>query len=526
MTIPWLSILALLPAVGAVALIFSGVKAAKQVALAVSLITLALALYIAATQFRIGGGMQLVEQAPWIKPLGVYYALGLDGVGLTLVLLVVIITPVVIIASWRDFEPVDRGPEQVEESRSTGAETLAPKYDSRVFFALVLAVQSCALYLFLATDVFLFYVFFEVILIPMYFLIGGFGPGPRRTYAAAKFLIFGLLGGFVMLASIIGLYVQSDRAGEPSYLLSTLSQLDFGTATGRWLFIGFMFAFAIKAPLVPLHTWLPDAAEESTAGGATMMVGVMDKIGTFGMIRFCLGLFPEASQWATPVVLVLAVISILYGAILAIGSRDIMRFIAYTSISHFGFIVLGIFAFTSQSLTGSTLYMLNHGMATAALFVMAGYLIKRRGSRDMNAYRGVDQVAPVLAGLLLFAGLNTLSLPGLASFVSEFMVLAGTFGRHPAYATISTLAIVLAALYILIMYQRTMTGPASEEVKEKVTEINGRERLAMAPLVLLILLLGFFPKPMLSIIEPSTQATMQHVGVTDPEPRVSAEGGR
>jgi NADH-quinone oxidoreductase subunit M len=525
MTTPWLTILALLPVVGAVALIFTGVKAAKQVALAVSLITLAFALYIATTQFTIGGGMQLVEQAPWIKPLGVYYALGLDGVGLTLVLLVVIITPVVIIASWRDFEPVD-GPKQVEESRSTGAETLAPKYDSRVFFALVLAVQSCALYLFLATDVFLFYVFFEVILIPMYFLIGGFGPGPRRTYAAAKFLIFGLLGGFVMLASIIGLYVQSDRAGEPSYLLSTLSQLDFGTATGRWLFIGFMFAFAIKAPLVPLHTWLPDAAEESTAGGATMMVGVMDKIGTFGMIRFCLGLFPEASQWATPVVLVLATISILYGAILAIGSRDIMRFIAYTSISHFGFIVLGIFAFTSQSLTGSSLYMLNHGLATAALFVMAGYLIKRRGSRDMNAYRGVDQVAPVLAGLLLFAGLNTLSLPGLGSFVSEFMVLAGTFGRHPAYAVVSTLAIVLAALYILIMYQRTMTGPASEEVKEKITELNGRERLAMAPLVLLILLLGVFPKPMLSIIEPSTQATMQHVGVTDPEPRVSAEGGR
>jgi NADH-quinone oxidoreductase subunit M len=525
-TIPWLSILALLPAVGAVALIFSGVKAAKQVALAVSLITLAFALYIA-TRFTIGGGMQLVEQAPWIKPLGVYYALGLDGIGLTLVLLVVIITPVVIIASWRDFEPAESDVESpAADSASTSAGTLAPKYDSRVFFALVLAVQSCALYLFLATDVFLFYVFFEVILIPMYFLIGGFGPGPRRTYAAAKFLIFGLLGGFVMLASIIGLYVQSDRAGEPSYLLSTLSQLDFGTATGRWLFIGFMFAFAIKAPLVPLHTWLPDAAEESTAGGATMMVGVMDKIGTFGMIRFCLGLFPEASQWATPVVLVLATISILYGAILAIGSRDIMRFIAYTSITHFGFIVLGIFAFTSQSLTGSTLYMLNHGMATAALFVMAGYLIKRRGSRDINDYRGVDRVAPVLAGLLLFAGLNTLSLPGLASFVSEFMVLAGTFGRHPAYAVISTLAIVLAALYILIMYQRTMTGPVAPEVQERVTELNGRERLAMAPLVLMILLLGFFPKPMLSIIEPSTQAMMQHVGVTDPQPRVTAEGGR
>ena len=504
MTIPWLTILALLPAVGAVVLIFTGVKAAKQVALVVSLITFAFAL-IVATQFTIGGGMQLVEQAPWIKPLGAYYALGLDGLGLTLVLLVVIITPVVIIASWRDFDPpdesVDGSAGAVEGPASTGAATIAPKYDSRVFFALVLAVQSCALYLFLATDVFLFYVFFEVILVPMYFLIGGFGPGPRRTYAAAKFLIFGLLGGFVMLASVIGLYVQSARAGEPSYLLSTLSQLDFATGTGRWLFVGFMFAFAIKAPLVPLHTWLPDAAEESTAGSATMMVGVMDKIGTFGMIRFCLGLFPEASQWATPVVLVLATISILYGAILAIGSRDIMRFIAYTSISHFGFIVLGIFAFTSQSLTGSTLYMLNHGMSTAALFVMAGYLIKRRGSRDINAYGGVDQVAPVLAGLLLFAGLSTLSLPGLSSFVSEFMVLAGTFGRHPAYAVISTLAIVLACALHLDHVPADDDRAGCSEVQEKVTELNGRERLAMAPLVLLILLLGVFPKPMLSIIE-------------------------
>src|SRR5215216_1483961 len=522
MTIPWLTILALLPAVGAVVLIFTGVRAAKQVALVVSLITLAIALIVAA-QFRIGGGMQRVEQLPWIRPLGAYYALGLDGLGLTLVLLVVIITPVVIIASWRDFEP---GPESAEGRAPTGAAALPPKYDSRVFFALVLAVQSCALYLFLATDVFLFYVFFEVILIPMYFLIGGFGPGPRRTYAAAKFLIFGLLGGFVMLASVIGLYVQSARVGEPSYLLTTLSALPLGTGTGRWLFVGFMFAFAIKAPLVPLHTWLPDAAEESSPGGAVMMVGVMDKIGTFGMIRFCLGLFPEASQWATPVVLALAVISIIYGAILAIGSRNMMRFIAYTSISHFGFIVLGIFAFTTQSMVGSTLYMLNHGLSTAALFVVAGYLIRRRGSRDIHAYGAVERTAPVLAGLLLFAGLSTLSLPGLSSFVSEFMVLAGTFTRHPVHATVSTLAIVLAALYILIMYQRTMTGAVQPERPVRVRDVSSRERLAMAPLVLLIVVLGVFPKPMLAVIEPAVSVLMQHVGVTDPQPRVTAEGGR
>ena len=518
--VPWLSVLALLPLVGAAALIVVKGPAAKALALAVSLVAFVISVVLL-VQFRPGGGMQLVEQVPWIRPLGVYYALGLDGIGLTLVLLVTIVTPLVIIASWHDFDG-EGAPAWVDTDDQSPP---PPRYDGRVFFALVLAVESCALFLFLATDVFLFYVFFEVILIPMYFLIGGFG-GARRSYAAAKFLIFGLLGGFVMLASVIGLYVLSAQAGQPSYLLADLGQLDIATGTGRWLFAGFMFAFAIKAPLVPLHTWLPDAAEESSPGGATMMVGVMDKIGTFGMIRFCLGLFPEASQWATPVVLVLAVVSILYGAILAIGSRDLMRLVAYTSISHFGFIVLGIFAFTSQSMVGSTLYMLNHGLSTAALFLVVGYLIKRRGSRDVYAFGGVQKVAPVATGLLLFAGLSTLSLPGLSSFVSEFMVLAGTFSRYPALAAVSTLAIVLAALYILLMYQRTMTGQVTPDVERTVTDdLSGRERLALAPLVILILLLGVFPKPMLDAIEPSVQATMQDVGVSDPQPWVSAEGG-
>jgi NADH-quinone oxidoreductase subunit M len=300
MTIPWLTVLAALPAVGAFLLIFVKGTLAKQLALAFSLLTVVVAVIIAAS-YKIGGGMQLVEDVRWIKPLGAHYALGLDGIGLTLVLLVVIVTPVVIVASWHDFAAQEAG---------GGSNLVTPKYDPSVFFALVLVVETCALYLFLSTDVFLFYVFFEVILIPMYFMIGGFG-GPRRAYAASKFLIFGLLGGFVMLASIIGLYVLSAAAGPASYLLADLSKLQIGTNTGRWLFIGFMFAFAIKAPLVPLHTWLPDAAEQSSPGGATMMVGVMDKIGTFGMIRFCLGLFPEASKWATPVVITLAVISII-----------------------------------------------------------------------------------------------------------------------------------------------------------------------------------------------------------------------
>ncbi len=521
MTFPWLTLLAVLPAVGAVVVLLGRSRAAKHVALATSVLTVLLAVGLTVTM-RGGGGMQLSEDVVWIRPLGAHYALGLDGIGATLVLLASIVTPVVVLATWGDY---DRLPGTgTDGTAGTAVVGAAARYDSKVFYALVLAVQTCALYLFLSTDVFLFYVFFEVILVPMYFLIGGFGPGERRGYAAAKFLIFGLLGGFVMLASVIGLYVASAQVGTPSYLLADLGGLTFGTGQERWLFLGFMFAFAIKAPLVPLHTWLPDAAEQSSPGGATMMVGIMDKIGTFGMIRFCLGLFPEASQWATPVVMVLAVISIVYGAILAIGSKNLMRFVAYTSISHFGFIVLGIFVLTRQTLTGSTFYMLNHGLSTAALFLVAGYLVKRRGSADIADFGGVQKVAPVAAGLLLFAGLSTLSLPGLSSFVSEFMVLAGTFGKHPAYAAVATLAIVLAALYILVMYQRTMTGPVNPRVADTVTDVGARERLAIAPLVVLILFLGVYPKPVLALIEPSTTLLQTSVGVSDPAPIV--EGTR
>ncbi len=524
--VPWLTVLALLPTVGAVVVLLGSSRAAKVVALVTSLVTVVLAVVLA-VGLRGGGSLQLVEDATWIRPLGAHYALGLDGIGATLVLLASIVTPVVVLATWGDYDRVREvvvDPDATLGSDVSGAAAApagaAARYDSKVFFALVLAVQTCALYLFLATDVFLFYVFFEVILVPMYFLIGGFGPGARRSYAAAKFLIFGLLGGFVMLASVIGLYVASADAGNPSYLLSDLSRLTFGTGQERWLFLGFMFAFAIKAPLVPLHSWLPDAAEQSSPGGATMMVGIMDKIGTFGMIRFCLGLFPEASQWATPVVMVLAVVSILYGAILAIGSKNLMRFVAYTSISHFGFIVLGIFVLTRQTLTGSTFYMLNHGLSTAALFLVAGYLVKRRGSANIDDFGGVQKVAPVAAGLLLFAGLSTLSLPGLSSFVSEFMVLAGTFGKHPVYAGAATLAIVLAALYILLMYQRTMTGPVEPAVADRVSDVSVRERVAVAPLVVLILVLGVYPKPVLSMIEESTTLLQTSVGVSDPAPLV------
>jgi NADH-quinone oxidoreductase subunit M len=326
-----------------------------------------------------------------------------------------------------------------------------------------------------------------------------------------------------MLASVVGLYVVSARVGEPTYLLSELSQIPIDEATGRWLFLGFFVAFAIKAPMWPVHTWLPDAASEGTSGTSVLLVSVLDKIGTFGMIRFCLQLFPEASQWASPVVIALAVFSILYGALVAIGQNDIRRLIAYTSVSHFGFIVLGIFAFTTSSASGSTLYMFNHGLSTAALFLVTGFLISRRGSKRISDFGGVQKVAPVLAGLFLLAGLSALSLPGIATFVSEFLVLAGTFTRSVTAAVLATLGIVLAAFYILVMYQRTMTGPVRPD-NAAIRDLGRREVAALAPLAALLIVLGFFPQPLLDVINPAVADTLQDVGVADPEPDVPVAG--
>jgi NADH-quinone oxidoreductase subunit M len=389
------------------------------------------------------------------------------------------------------------------------------------YVALLLLLETFMIGVFAATDVFLFYVLFEGMLIPMYFIIGSYG-GPQRSYAAVKFLLYSLAGGLLMLAAVIGLYVVSP-GGPQAFLFQNLVGLHMGTDTERLLFIGFFVAFAIKAPLWPVHTWLPDAAAESPPSGAVLLVGVMDKVGTFGMIRFCLPLFPDASQWAAPVVITLAVIGVIYGALLAIGQTDLKRLIAYTSISHFGFIVLGIFAMTTQSQSGSTLYMVNHGFSTAALFLIAGFLISRRGSRLISDFGGVQRVAPILAGTFLIAGLSSLALPGLSTFVSEFLVLVGTFTRYEAAAIIATLGIILASVYILLMYQRTMTGEPNEHTA-KLADLNTREVWVVAPLIAVIIALGFYPKPLLDVINPAVARTMHQVGVTDPKPLTPAVG--
>ncbi len=504
MSFPWLTVLMAVPLLGAAVVTFlpkrgSGALA-KRVALGVSVVTLAVAVVVGLLYDVGGERYQLTEEHEWIAAFGAHYALGVDGIGLTLVLLTAILTPVVILASWNDG---DLG-----------------RWSVNSFFAWMLALEGLAIGVFAATDVFLFYVLFEATLIPVYFLIGGFG-GPRRTYAAVKFLLYSLLGGLLMLASVVGLYVVSAGSDTgPTYLLSELSAIPMDETVGRWLFLGFFVAFAIKAPMFPVHTWLPDAAAAGTPGTSVLLVSVLDKIGTFGMLRFCLGLFPEASQWATPVVLALAVVSILYGALLAIGQNNIPRLIAYTSISHFGFIVLGVFVMNSYGQTGATLYMFNHGLSTAALFLVTGFLIRRRGSQLISDFGGVEKVAPVLAGVFLVAGLSSLSLPGLSPFVSEFLVFVGTFAYNWWYAVVAVAAIVLAAVYILLMYQRTMTGTPAPAVVG-MRDLNLREVSALAPLLLLIVLLGFYPQPLTSVIDPAVGATLQQVGVSDPEPDIA-----
>ncbi|CAB5003067.1 unannotated protein [freshwater metagenome] len=326
-----------------------------------------------------------------------------------------------------------------------------------------------------------------------------------------------------MLAAIIGLYVVSvQMTGTGSFDYTTLVALNIDPDTQKLLFLGVFFAFAVKAPMVPVHTWLPDAAGEATPGSAVLLVGVLDKVGTFGMLRYCLPIFPDASVYYAPVIIIIAVVGIIYGALLAIGQSDIKRLIAYTSISHFGFIVLGIFAFTTLSQSGSALYMVNHGFSTAALFLLAGFLISRRGSQLIADFGGVAKVAPLMAGLFLVAGLSSLALPGLSTFVSEFLVLVGTFTRYPVAAAVATVGIILAAVYVLWLYQRTMTGEPGDEVRASVTEIKGREVVAIIPVLAIIVALGFVPQVVLNVVNPAVGRTMQSIGATDPQPQVVA----
>ena len=501
----FLTLLVLLPLIGA-ALVATVNKekedAIKKLAFLTTLVVAVAGIALALQFDRSDAGLQFVEKRSWIPAFGINYAVGIDGIALVLILMSVILAPIVVLAGWNE---------------ATGG-----RWSVKTFYILILVLETMMIGVFAATDVFLFYVFFEAMLVPVYFLIGGYGTG-ERSQAAVKFLLYSLLGGLLMLASIIGLYVIAGSQVGRTFDIGALSTLQIAPSTQNWLFLGFFIAFAIKAPLWPFHTWLPDAANSATPGTSVLLLGVLDKVGTFGMIRYCLTLFPDATKTFTPVILVLSVISIIYGAFLAIGQRDIKRLIAFTSISHFGFITMGIFSMTSQGQSGATLYMFNHGFSTAALFLVAGWMASRRGSSTISDFGGLQRVTPIMAWSFFLAGMSSLALPGLSSFVSEFLVLVGTYTRYPVAAIIATFGIVLAALYILIPVQKALHGPTTPG-NENLPDLNIREKVAIAPVMAIIIALGFFPAPLLNVINPAAEATISALGFSDPAPTIDSVG--
>lgn len=509
--------LLLIPLVGAVVVAFlrDNDKLAKQTALGFSVVEFVVAIVSWVAYDPAGARLQQSFSVDWIPAFGVHLSFGIDGIALVMIAVIGLLVPLVIGAGWAEKLPAER---------SAGG-----------FLSLILLQQAITIGVFAATDVFLFYVLFEVMLIPMYFLIGSYG-GPRRQYAAVKFFLYSFLGGMIMLASVIACYsLASDELGSGTFDWATLVRVvsDAPLSTQVWLFFGFFIAFAVKAPLVPLHTWLPDATAEAPIGVAVLLVAVLDKVGTFGFLRYLLPMFPDASTTLAPLVLVLAIAGILYGALLASGQANMKRFIAYVSIAHFGFIALGIFAFTPQSQVGAVSYMLNHSISTGMLILVIGLVIVRGGSSLISDYGGMAKLAPVLAGTFLVAGLATLSLPGTNSFISEFLVLVGSYGREPVYTILATVGMILAALYVLWLYQRVFHGPVrgnalvgvaggpgtvmAPEVgaKKAVHDLSGREKLVLAPLLVLVVGIGLYPAPVLDVITPSVEATLDSVGISD-----------
>ena len=515
MSFPWLTVLIVWPLLAALATATAGrgrgrdAFSARVVALVGALVEVALVVgaFLAFDTSR-AGVHQLVETHQWIPTIGASYAVGVDGVGLLLVALAAGLVPLVILAAWKE-----QGGDHAR---------------LRSYLAVVLVLEAFMVAVFAARDVFLFYVLFEAMLIPVYFLIGGFGQGAQRRYAAVKFLLYSLAGGLVMLVAVIALYLQVPAAdrGPHTFLTDNLTHLDLSQNAGRLMFCAFFLAFAIKAPMVPVHSWLPDVAEHATPGTSTLLISVLDKVGTFGMLTLCLPLFPEASRWAAPFVVALAVVSILYGAILAIGQTDLLRLIGYTSVSHFGFIILGIFTFTRTGTAGSSLMMLNHGISTGALFLIAGFVISRHPERSQRIadYGGMRITAPLLGGTFLVAGLSAAALPGLATFISEILVFLGTFSAVKWAAIVAVPAVVLAAVYVLLTYQRMFTGtvPAGLAPDGKVPDLDARERTVAGVLVALLLVLGFLPQLGLQFVDAPATTTVKQIGHTDPAPVIGA----
>ncbi|MGI8662788.1 MAG: NADH-quinone oxidoreductase subunit M [Acidimicrobiales bacterium] len=489
---PLLTLLVVVPFLGALAISLiprSRPELHKLVAVLTTALALGLSIAVLAT-FRSGdGGFQLVDHHSWISSLGISWTLGVDGISLFLVLLNALLFPVAILGT-------------------------DPHHDHKAFYAWLLVLQAGCFGVFVALDLFLFFVMFEIVLVPMYFLIGQWGHG-NRTYAALKFFLYTMFGSAFMLVALIMTAVLHQKAvgGPITFDLVTIandSARAFDLGQARWLFLGFTVAFAIKVPLFPLHTWLPDAHTEAPTAGSVILAGVMLKLGTYGMLRFGLYLFPEAAAWFAPALVTLGVIGIVYGAVVATMQKDLKRLVAYSSVAHLGFIVLGTFALTTQGIQGGVLQMVNHGVSTGALFLLVGWIYERRHTREIAKLRGLQKAAPIMAGVFTLVMLSSIGVPGLNGFAGEFLILIGSFLTRRWWAVAAAVGVIIAALYLLWAYQRVFHGEPDED-NASFAEMRWSEGIVIAPLLALIVFVGLYPKPLLDRIQPSVDVLIHHV---------------
>jgi NADH-quinone oxidoreductase subunit M len=490
MSFPILTAIVLLPLIGAAVVALLPRRRTElflPVGVAVSLLPLAAVGYLFII-FEVGeAGFQFTERVAWYEPWGVSWHLGVDGISLLLVSLTALLVPISLAASTSITERVKQ------------------------FVAFILILESGLMGVFLSLDLLIFFVFFEAILVPMYFLIGMWG-SERRVYAAVKFFLYTALGSALMLAGIVALGLEYlDQFGRLSWDYVDLLNLDLSRTFQFWLFGVFALAFGVKVPNFPQHTWLPDAHTEAPTAGSVLLAGVLLKLGTYGFLRFNLPLFPEATVDLIPLLSVLAVIGIIYGAVVAIVQPDLKRLVAYSSVSHLGFIVLGIFALTSQGLQGGVIQMVNHGLITGALFLLVGMLYDRRHTKQIADFGGLQKVMPIFAGTFLFMAFASVGLPGLAGFIGEFMILLGSYITLPGLAIVAAVGVVLAAIYLLWAYERVFTGPLVGSANGSLSDISVREIAILAPLVALVIVLGVYPKVALDRIAPSTEAVLERI---------------
>jgi len=482
---PLLSLITFLPLLGALILLLLPQQGRTLWvwALLVTLATfvLSLALFFG---WKIGEpGYQFVESRPWAPEIGLSYLLGVDGISLFLVLLTTFFGPIVILASW----------DSITER-------------TRAYLFLMLVLETGMLGVFVALDLVLFYLFFEATLIPMYFIIGMWG-GPRRVYAALKFFIYTMAGSTLMLVAILALRAQ---AGSFS-LIDILAGPPLAPDLQRWFFLAFALAFAIKVPMFPFHTWLPDAHVEAPTAGSVILAAILLKMGAYGYVRFALPLFPAAAQSLAGVLIALGVIGILYGGIVALRQRDFKSLVAYSSVAHLGFVVLGIFALTPEGISGAVLQMVNHGLSTGALFLLVGMIYERRHSRMLSDFGGVWAVMPIYAAFLLVTFLSSAGLPGLNGFVGEFSILVGAFQANRAAAVLGAVGVIIAAWYLLHAFRETMQGPLEKPENKRLTDLTRREVLILAPIVVLFFVIGLFPNLFFDRINPSVMGVQQRV---------------